>query len=367
RVPSMSALRVEMIVSTQELYSLRDEWDKLWERCPWATPFQSPEWLLPWWTHLGRGKLHTLAMWDGERLAGLAPAFRAPYFRLPLDRVCLLGTGNTDYLDVLLDPGLAADGAGLIVRHLTGALQGAAFIDFQQLRSESPLLSAPETPGWRDQRFEQEVCPALPLPPTVTELHSRLPSRLRSNLRYYRRRIEREGGTIETADAETLPAAMDALFELHQARWRRRRLPGVFSSARVRSFHREAAAGLLARDRLRLHLMRFQGTVGAALYCFACRGRGYYYAGGFNPELSRLSPGTVLTAYAMEDALRAGARTFDFLRGDEPYKYAWGATNRTNHRRLLWRVGGAGAIAPRLVALERRAEQMLKRVARRMQ
>jgi CelD/BcsL family acetyltransferase involved in cellulose biosynthesis len=113
--------------------------------------------------------------------------------------------------------------------------------------------------------------------------------------------------------------------------------------------------------------MRFRGTIGAALYCFACRGRGYYYAGGFNPELSRLSPGTVLTGYAIEDALLAGATTFDFLRGDEPYKYAWGATNRTNHRRLLWRVGGAGAVAPRLVALERHAEQALKRVARRMQ
>jgi len=361
----MPALRLETISSAQELYSLRGDWCALWNRCPEATPFQSPAWLLPWWRHLGRGRLHTLALRDGERLIGLVPAFRAAYFGLPLRRICLLGTGNTDYLDALIDPHFTADAANTLLNALTGSL-GGAFLDLQQLRSGSPLLSAATPEGYRTLSFPQEVCPELSLPPTLAELRAALPTRLASNLRYYRRRIEREGGTFEMADSETLSAGLDALFSLHQARWRRRRLPGVFSAIRVQAFHREAAAELLERGWLRLHLLRLNSTVGAALYVLNCRGRGYYYAGGFDPELSRLSPGTALTGRAIEDAITLGSGAFDFLRGDEPYKYAWGAKNRLNHRRVLWRHGSAGALAPSLVALERRAEQQVKRIARRM-
>lgn len=362
----MPALRVETIGSAPELHQLRDQWRGLWDRCPWATPFQSPEWLLPWWKRLGRGKLHSVALWDGDRLVGLAPAFRECYFGLPLTRMCLLGTGNTDYLDVLLEPQLAEDGAELVLGRLLEASTGGAFVDLQQLRPESPLLAAVPSAGWQSQCQEQEVCPELLLPNTIAELHAAFPGRLRSNLRYYRRRIEREGGAFETVDAQALPEAMEALFELHQARWRRRRLPGVFSSGRVREFHHDAAAGLLARGHLRLHVLRRQGRVQAALYCFTCRERGYYYAGGFDHQVAHLSPGTALTGFALEDAVRAGAAAFDFLRGDEPYKYAWGATNRVNQRRLLWRPGTAGAMSPRLVALEQRAERLLKGAARRM-
>jgi CelD/BcsL family acetyltransferase involved in cellulose biosynthesis len=135
----------------------------------------------------------------------------------------------------------------------------------------------------------------------------------------------------------------------------------------VRSFHREAASGFLDRDWLRLHVLEFQGTCRAALHVFTCRGRGYYYSGGFDPSLARFSPGTVLTGFAIEDALDRGSHTFDFLRGDEPYKYTWGASNRVNHRRLIWRAGSAGAVAPTLAALEQRIEHAAKQAARRLQ
>ena len=60
------------------------------------------------------------------------------------------------------------------------------------------------------------------------------------------------------------------------------------------------------------------------LYCFNHGGKGYYYQGGFEPQLARYSPGTVLTAHAIRDAIDRGASEFDFLRGDEPYKHNLG-------------------------------------------
>jgi CelD/BcsL family acetyltransferase involved in cellulose biosynthesis len=361
------ALQVDEIETPAGLEALREEWSALWERCPGATPFQAPEWLLPWRQHLGRGRLWVLALRQGDRLAGLAPFFVERYYGLPLRRVCLLGTGGTDYLDLLLEPGCAEEGARLVLDRLAERRARWEFCDFQQLRPRSPLLAAPAPTGLDSLTRPQDVCPVLTLPPTAAALPQALPPRLRANVRYYRRRLEREGeARFETADVGTLDELLEALFRLHQARWNRRLLPGSFRGARARRFHREAAAGFLARGWLRLHALRFRGTVRAALYCFTAGGRGYYYSGGFQPEMARFSPGTLLTAHALEDAVRAGAGEFDFLRGDEPYKYRWGAGERVNERRLLWHPSFPGTLAPPLTRLETRLETIIKRAARRL-
>ncbi len=42
-------------------------------------------------------------------------------------------------------------------------------------------------------------------------------------------------------------------------------------------------------------------------------------------------------AAAADDGIALGAHEFDFLRGGEPYKYAWGAHDRPLFRRVLTR------------------------------
>ena len=50
------------------------------------------------------------------------------------------------------------------------------------------------------------------------------------------------------------------------------------------------------------------------------------YNSGFHPEAAALSPGLVLLAYVVRDAIGRGRRRFDFLRGEERYKYEFGPT-----------------------------------------
>jgi CelD/BcsL family acetyltransferase involved in cellulose biosynthesis len=352
--------RIQEIGSLAELEALSAHWSDLWDRCPRATPFQSPEWLLPWWKRLGRGSLWALALWTGPRLVGLAPFFVTAPFR----RLRWLGTGNTDYLGLLAEEGREAGLAGLVAERLVSQKRRWAFADLQQLPPGSRIADADWGPFFRVRRTVQEVCPALELPPTVEEWGAALSSKLRSNLGYYRRRLEREGDArFVTADETNLTPLLDRLFELHGARWRKRKLPGVFSRPAVQRFHREAAAGFLKRGWLRLHGLVYRDQVAAVLYCFQARERVFYYAGGFDPALSRLSPGTVLTGHAMEESIRAGAREWDFLRGDEPYKYAWGARNRTNQRLLVTPVTPNPGRA--LVDAEERIERLVKRWVRR--
>ncbi len=93
---------------------------------------------------------------------------------------------------------------------------------------------------------------------------------------------------------------------------------------------------------LRLHTVSLDGQIRAALYCFHLGDRTVYYLSGFDPapDLAKFSLGTVLTARAIRHAIEEdSAREFDFLRGNEGYKYKWGARDRFNARLSLPRSG----------------------------
>ena len=52
------------------------------------------------------------------------------------------------------------------------------------------------------------------------------------------------------------------------------------------------------------------------------------YNSSFDPTLAALAPGMVLVWELVERAAKEGCHTFDLLRGDEPYKYRFGAVDR---------------------------------------
>ena len=62
-----------------------------------------------------------------------------------------------------------------------------------------------------------------------------------------------------------------------------------------------------------------------------------FYNAGIDPDARDLSPGVILAARYVQLALEAGRSAFDFLRGDEPYKYEWGAVDEPIQRLLVRR------------------------------
>jgi CelD/BcsL family acetyltransferase involved in cellulose biosynthesis len=355
---------VQVVTSPGEFAALRAEWGALLERST-GTLFQSWEWLHTWWTHLGRGRLWLLLARREGRLAGIAPLFISRYGGTGLRRVGFLGTGSSDYLQFLVDAAEAEEATAALLEYVAAERRRWDFCDWQQIPEDTPLAALPAPPGVCERRIVQETCPYVPLPGSWREFTGGLGRKLRGNLGYYRRLIERDfEAEWLTATNGTTEQGMEAFFRLHQRRWNQRLLPGAFMGRRQREFHQAAAAALQERGWLRLHLLRLNGREEAALYCFHFRGKGYYYLGGFEPAKARYSLGTALTAQAIERAIEEGAAEFDFLRGDEPYKYAWRAVDRHNWRWLWWKPGGVSRLAPLLNDLERAAERRIKAFAR---
>lgn len=309
-------LEAEVLSHPDALTALQPEWAALYDRCPAATPFSSPQWLLAWWSAFGGSPLHVITVRDRGELVGLLPLY---WYQ---GRQYLAGNGISDYLDALVPQRRAAAIAGRLWDRLGPC-------ELNDLPPWSALVRyAPQDRRWSIS--ETAGCHVTPL------AHFQLPSRLRKNLASERRRLEAIARLdIDLATAETLAESLEALFRLHDARWSSRGGSGVMNGARLRDFHRRAASALQSAGMLRLYSLRMDCEIRAALYCFSRGDRTYYYLSGFDPALSAYSPGSQLIDHAIRDARERGQAEFDFLRGEESYKTRWGAQPRSNYRIIL--------------------------------
>ena len=336
-------LRAEIVTDAAVLADLEMEWDALWRRAR-TTPFQSPAWLLPWWRCFAPGSLHTVALYSGDRLVGLAPLYieTAGENR----RLMPVGIGISDYLDVLLDPTCAVEAGEALIARIAQCGNRWASWDMPNLPPESATAGLLCPQGCADRLENTEVCPALTIPHSVAELAEVFPARKRRTLRMIANRAARRG-RVDYLSLNDRPAEamLGDLFRLHRLRWESLGERGVLSDPRVQAFHREAAPRLAAAGVLRCYALRIGGEIAAVYYGFLQDGRAYGYLTGFDPAYEFESPGTLLVAHAIAEAVREGARMFDFLRGAEAYKYTWGAVDRWSHRRVFQRVeahAGAG-------------------------
>lgn len=342
-------LRCRALGGEGELAALGAKWHALCDRCPEASPFQRPDWLLPWVRCFGPAEPWILAVHVDEerpgplsrRLIGLAPMFR--YQRGPSRVLALLGAGISDQLGVLIEPGWERPVLESLLSWLAARRARWDRCELDELSRTSPLAAGALPPGWSAEIVRQSVCPVLDLPARVDDLAQQVPRRHLRRFHQYRRRARREGPLrLERAGARGHERLLDGLFHLHGWRWRERGEPGVLDAPALRRFHAQVAAAFAARDALGLYGLWLGDRLIACLYGFLEARTFYYYLGGFDPGVAHLSPGTLIVGMVIEDAIRRGASRFDFLRGSEPYKRWWGAIEQDRVRVCLRCAGDAG-------------------------
>ncbi|MBI5956281.1 MAG: GNAT family N-acetyltransferase, partial [Chloroflexi bacterium] len=91
---------------------------------------------------------------------------------------------------------------------------------------------------------------------------------------------------------------------------------------------RRLARAMFDEGWLRLSFLQIEGRRAASTFSFDYGGTVSLYNSGFDPEFAHLSVGVAAAAFSIQDCLALGRRTMDFLRGDEPYKYDFGAIDR---------------------------------------
>jgi CelD/BcsL family acetyltransferase involved in cellulose biosynthesis len=180
----------------------------------------------------------------------------------------------------------------------------------------------------------QSVCPVLTLASGASCLGEAIPKRQTAQLRKCRNRARQVGRAelVRVVDERDVGPTLRALFALHAKRWAGRGEPDLLSDPRLYALKLEATRMMASDGTLRMYALRVEGRLAAVVCGFRWRARLYLYAQGIDPALERISPGTLLVGALIEDARNEGVGEIDFLRGDESYKYSWGAIDEPNVR-----------------------------------
>jgi CelD/BcsL family acetyltransferase involved in cellulose biosynthesis len=332
----MTTLTVEAVSDIRTLVTLEPAWWSLWHRSRTATPFQSPAWLIPWWRAFAPGEMFVVVVWHSARLLGMLPLYIDS--RSADVRLLPIGISVSDYLDVLVDAGWENDVLAAISGFLASGPTPWTHWEMPDLAPEALAMALRPSDECDVSITRTTSAPVLTLPAGVGGLDAAIPARKRRDIRMAWHRADRCGSVaIQRADAASVGGAVDELFRLHGARWRSRDEPGVLADVRLRRFHGEAAPKLVQADLARIYTLAIGDETAGVYYGLAHNRRHYAYLCGFDPQFERESPGTILIAHAIEQAMGESAEEFHFLRGGEAYKYQWGATDRWNSHRAIAR------------------------------
>jgi CelD/BcsL family acetyltransferase involved in cellulose biosynthesis len=370
----------------------RDAWEALAGRNPWATPFSSWAFHRAWWDAYGASAhdqtlivrapgvsdpvtgdavaivplmhRHAVEPSDAENASKIRHADDGRLTAVePTAKVVFFGASyHADYATILGAPSDLPAVAAAVATHLSDPDAGHPghpepwdAVDLRRLRCGDPAGDAlaeafgarAAAEGWTVGLEREDVCPVVHLPDDgdFETYLSGLDKKARHEIRRKLRRAEAAGDIRLERSSDPL-ADLETFIDLHQAKWGP---DGLFPPT---------PGGDASRVFLR-RLFEEVGPDGPVELCFLTAGgrrlgsgifvedgdRLMFYNAGVDPAASDLSPGVVLAAEGIRSAIERGKKRFDFLRGNERYKYQWGSVDEPIQRILVRRASAERAAA----------------------
>jgi len=300
-------------------------WSALAARRSPASIFLTPEWIAVARAHDPNEQI-TLA-------AGDPPYAVAALSRSADGTVRFAGGELTDEQDVCAPSSECASAASAVARWIANERPPRVLLEY--VPSDTPTLEAMTATlsdeGYRVTRERLITSPRIALSSDYETYVQGLGKKERHELRRKMRRFEAAPGAgFAWAEERERPAVLDRFFALHRLSKGEK---AAFMTGETERFFRDIADALAATRALRLGVVRVHGEDAAVLFAFAYGDTLALYNAAYDPALGSLSLGIASHAYAVRDAIAQGFKVYDLLRGDEPYKYDLGATDR-----WLWRL-----------------------------
>ncbi len=314
---------------------LESEWNALLHSSPSDQIFLTWEWQSTWWNVYHEGDLWVLTCRkDDGRLVGIAPWF------IDAERtVRVIGCEDvTDYLDLIVDRCCVDEVLACYADFLADHSAEYGYVELCNLPQASPLYErfpkALEHSGLQVSVEQQEVCPIIELPETWDEYLQSLDKKQRHEIRRKLRRASGAGEGIEwyTVDPQRdLTAKIECFLSLMAASDAEKY--EFLQDEQNVTFFRQLIPLIAEAGWLQLNFLTVGGEETAAYLNFSYNNRILVYNSGLTHEhYAHLSPGIVLLARLIRDAIEQGYEVFDFLRGNETYKYHMGGKDTSVYK-----------------------------------
>jgi Flp pilus assembly protein TadD/CelD/BcsL family acetyltransferase involved in cellulose biosynthesis len=333
-----NTLVVEEIDRRDMLDRIRPSWDHVYAADPESNFFLSPFWLWPWlksmeqrWVILGVRRVSH----PGAYVAFM-PLQQRTHMRPKggfYNELAMAGNRFADYTGLICHPEFASAAIPLIGAHIRQ--MSWRRITFEQVRMSEGrlalLLAGADAGTIPIQRvlpplykgIDNSVCPFVTLPDSFDAYLATLSANTRQKIRRVLRKVEGDPAFRFTCSTpETVERDVGLLLGLWDRKWRPQKGERTDNIVATMRFMLTAAG----RDGA-LHLpMLWQGDVllgalGNLIDPF--RKEMLFLIAGRNTDADEPPPGIALHAYAIREAIERGFRIYDFLRGDEKYKFSF--------------------------------------------
>ena len=371
RTMGQAGLCTQTITTGEAFRALRKEWNELLADSGVDSIFLTWEWMYTWWEHLAEDrKLHIITVRRQGRLIALAPVALRPVRLqrlLPFRVLEFLGAGNvgSDYLNVVTRKGYEREALEALAHCLS---ERRLVLQLSHVDRTSPqmvdLALRMRGLGWKLTRTTVDFCPYVDLRGQDWESYvESLGSSHRRNFRKRMKRLQRRFDVAfeQVSSEQQRGEVLDKLVSLHLERWNKRGGSDALHTRALVRFHHEMTRIAMARGWLRLFTMKLDGVLVAALYCFFYNGKVYFYQAGYDTSYNHYSVGLCAVGMAIRQAIGEGALEYDFLRGNESYKYLWSNKERELVRLDLFPPSVRGSLYKQAMEVRNELKKLLCR------
>lgn len=308
--------------------TLAQQWNHLITLCPTTTPFLTWQWQKIWWNHHNQGhrlRIITVNAKNG-RLCGIAPLYSEK--KNGEQKLMLLGSKDLcDYLDFIVARGEEEHFYHTLTSYLISTATEKTTLCLNSILHHSPTLryfkEIAYSKGYTLDIQLEDTAPSLNLPGNFESYLKRLTKKDRHEIRRKMRRTEKEVKTAlrKNDHPSQVMHAMPRFLNLFRKSSGKK---DEFLNGQRENFFLALAQEFSQMGWLELFTLSFDEKEVAYLLCFNYRDTLYLYNSAYDPIYSSFSPGIVALTYCLEDAINRGIKRFDFMRGNEAYKYHFG-------------------------------------------
>ena len=326
---------------------LENEWDDLVTAGPAQKPFMFYSVVKSWWETRGGGEwpeeaeLNIVTAWRDGQLVGIAPFFFVPDHD---GRASLLLIGSHevfDYLDLAARPEDLQEFVSGLLQFLQAQEQFQwKVLDFYNLLDDSPTLKLLEAEaqklGWQYNLEELQPSPYILLEGDWETYLAGVKKKQRHEIRRKIRRfeeLEQPQRWYFLKDRTLLDEEMETFLDMMEQDSGKQN----FLTPAMREYMHEIARCYFDAGYLLLAFLELDGQKIAGKMLFNHANRLWAYNSGVNQGFNEHSPGWVLLGYLIQWATENNFEMFDFMRGNEEYKYRFGAVDRFVMRATLTR------------------------------
>jgi CelD/BcsL family acetyltransferase involved in cellulose biosynthesis len=299
-------------------------WNDMSIRLAVGTPFHSPAWQIAGWT-AGRilGRIRFMTVDRGGELLCVLPLCLNPKGGLHSP-----GASICDYLDPLMVPEHEPACWRAILAFIA-AKWDRKLVEFtlhnnrESAACRSILPTLAEGAGFSLEETLVEYAPAIQLPVSWEQYLESLDAHERKELRRKLNKAETKGNArlAKCEDGSLLDKVLATMEAVGGEK-------GAAVSGYVRPLLEAIAQSLMREGRLELWTLEILGQPAGYLIQLASSEGPMLYNLGYEPSMKEWSPGVVAVGMSIRNAISAGVKVFDLLRGREPYKHKLGAVDR---------------------------------------